>query len=469
MAASSSLPSRLRLAPAPRLRPAYPVVLAMFVATVSFAISLWYSHSLLLPLDERALTIIENSLPSVEHLAQARLALMQIARQLERMQSLIGAERSAAAQQLETARQSLAAELQRYRALPPSPDESRLLPGLDAELARLNLVIVATRRNSTASPEDFSEPLARAAALLERLELLNADEVLSSGSDMLRLRRRTAKIAMLLGLSSLAVASGALLMALIVLRGQARLMDQHAAVLAERGAELEAFSGRVAHDLRDPLSAMALGIQMANKSSDVAARPGQVLDLIARQVARMNDIIEGLLEFARAGASPAPGAHANLTLILHEVVDTLRPKAVAAQAELSIDPLDPIEVACTPAALGSVIANLVGNAVKYIVESPHATRHIRILVKERGELVRIEIVDNGPGLPPAAEQLVFEPFWRMRETKQPGIGLGLATVKKIVEAYRGRVGVSSRLGHGSTFWFELPIAAGKQERAAARS
>ena len=79
-------------------------------------------------------------------------------------------------------------------------------------------------------------------------------------------------------------------------------------------------------------------------------------------------------------------------------------------------------------------------------------------MKARDAIVCVEIEDNGPGLPPGAEERVFEPFRRLAQSSQPGIGLGLATVKKLVEAYQGRVGVSSRLGRGSTFWFELPRA-----------
>ena len=429
----------------------------MLAATVTFAVSLWYSHALLIPLDERALEIIEDSVPSIEHLTQGRLALMQIGTLLERIQSSIPSDRSVAIQQLRRARQSLIAELRQYRALNPSSDERRLLPELDAELLRLDGAIATAVETATATTQGFNQPLARCAALLEGLERLNANETLSSATEILRLRRRTAQVATLLGLGSLAIAVGVLLLALVVLRGQTRLLNQHAALLAERGAELEAFSARVAHDLRNPLSAMVFTIQAANRDSHATAQFGEVLEVMQRQVLRMNDIIEGLLEFALAGATPTPDAHADVPLVLGDVVDTLRPRAAAAHAELSIDPIDPIQVACTPGALASIAANLIGNAVKFIVESNNSTPRIRVMVKERGEMVRVEVVDNGPGLPAGTEQLIFEPFRRLPGTRQPGIGLGLATVKKFVEAYRGKVGVTSHLGHGSTFWFELPV------------
>jgi signal transduction histidine kinase len=432
------------------------VVLAMFAATISFAVSLWYSHSLLLPLDERALAILENSVPSIEHLAQARLSLKQID-SLAARSSPRGADDATANTQLQAARRELTSELQQYRSLPTSAEERRLLSELDAQLLRINDAAAA----SLAGAQVAAQPLMRAAALLARLERVNANEALSSAGEILVLRRRTALIATLLGLGSLGVAVAALLMALIVLRGQARLMDRHAALLTERGAELEAFSGRVAHDLRDPLGAIALGIQVAKKESQPAASPPRALQLVERQIRRMNDIIDDLLEFARAGASPSAKANADLQPVLNDVIETLRPKAAIAEAQLDLEPFDSVQVACTQAALSVVAGNLIGNAVKYIVDSPQAVRRIRVVVKRNGGRVRIEVIDNGPGLPSGAEQLIFEPFARLPETKQPGIGLGLATVKKLVEAYGGSVGVTSRSGEGSTFWVEIPMASAR--------
>lgn len=106
----------------------------------------------------------------------------------------------------------------------------------------------------------------------------------------------------------------------------------------------------------------------------------------------------------------------------------------------------------------SVISNMLRNAVKYIVEGEQPVRRISVRVKTRDDTVRVEMEDTGPGMPPGTERLVFEPFQRLPGTRQPGTGLGLATVKKIIEAYKGGVGVRSTLGQGSLFWFELPKA-----------
>lgn len=444
-----------RLPAGPRLRPALPVVIAVLAATASFALSLWYSHSILQPTGEQALAITENSLPSLEHLAQARIDLLNIGAQLAPAASASDRDESVS-QPLSAAEQALRTELQRYRALGPSPEERRLLAELDGELSRLDAGIDAYLKSAAAARPD--EQFARATGLLERLARLNGNEALASANAIMRLRHHAARVALLLGVASLVIAIFSLLMALLVLREQASRMHENAALLAARSAELEAFSGRVAHDLKDPLSAMALGVQVVRTSASFNARSAHPLELIERQIARMNGIIDGLLEFARSGANPKLDARADLAAVLNEVLATLQPKAAAATAELRIEPFVPVEVSCTPVALGSVIANLVGNAVKYIVESTHDRRCISIRVEEREDAAHVEVADNGPGLPVGAEQHIFEPFRRLSQTKQPGMGLGLATVKKIIESYRGRVGVVSRFGEGSTFWFEIPLA-----------
>jgi signal transduction histidine kinase len=107
--------------------------------------------------------------------------------------------------------------------------------------------------------------------------------------------------------------------------------------------------------------------------------------------------------------------------------------------------------------LTSVVSNLAGNAIKYIGTGP--IRRLEIRAREEAHVVRVELEDTGPGLAVGSEEHVFEPYVRGRAATQPGIGLGLATVKRLVEGHGGRVGVRSMLGQGCTFWFELPKVA----------
>jgi signal transduction histidine kinase len=85
-------------------------------------------------------------------------------------------------------------------------------------------------------------------------------------------------------------------------------------------------------------------------------------------------------------------------------------------------------------------------------------RRVVVRVALRGGMARVEVVDTGPGIPPGAEHRIFEPYVR-GHTEGLGIGLGLATVKRLVLAHGGRLGVLPNEGRGCTFWVELPVAA----------
>jgi len=304
--------------------------------------------------------------------------------------------------------------------------------------------------------EQFEPALERTDAAAGTLQGLNETEARAHATRILQTRHRATLIATLLGGVSLAIAFFTTFLVLRVLRARAQLAQRYMLVQRERNAELEAFAGRVAHDLRDPLGAIALQVLAVTRRHQLKPELTPYFNAIDRQLELTNQVIEALLEFARAGAAPALGARADLTEVLNAVVAGIRPRLETIEVELTIAPVPPLEIACAPGALSSVLANLVGNAAKFIVEGSELPRRISVRVSEESHAARVEIEDNGPGIPSEAEQSIFEPFRRLHTTRQPGFGLGLATVKKIVEAYHGRLGVRSRPTKGSVFWFELP-------------
>jgi signal transduction histidine kinase len=101
-----------------------------------------------------------------------------------------------------------------------------------------------------------------------------------------------------------------------------------------------------------------------------------------------------------------------------------------------------------------MVTNLMRNAVKYMSDS--AVKRITVRVVPRKNAVRIEVEDTGPGVPDGLQTKIFEPYVRAEGVTQPGLGLGLATVKRFCEAHGGDVGVRSQPGQGSVFWFTLP-------------
>jgi len=103
-----------------------------------------------------------------------------------------------------------------------------------------------------------------------------------------------------------------------------------------------------------------------------------------------------------------------------------------------------------------VLSNLLRNAIKHMGNS--ARRKVDVRFEPRHDRVRFEVEDTGPGLPPELVRHAFDPYVRGAGTSVPGLGLGLATVRRLVEGHNGRYGVTSAPGEGALFWFELPAA-----------
>jgi signal transduction histidine kinase len=443
------------------------VAFSMLLVVASFSATLVVSQWRLQPIEALALDIARDAAPSIEHLSTVRTELIRLGMYVNEHVTRTDNEAMISRDDIQTVRRRLDAELNAYRVLPSSPEEAKQLKAIENDLSLLDratenaldeadATLFESARLMSYAP--FHDRLERVDESVARLKGLNTKHAQARSEEILRARRVAMILTTVLGMVSLVVAIIASILVLRVLRGRNRLMMKHGRLLAERATELEAFAGRVAHDLKNPLGTMALLVLLAARRRGDDPKLREDLDRLTSQIKGMDQIIDGLLAFARSGANPPSGARADLRTTLDEAVADVRASAEAMSAELQIVSFSPTQLACSPAALTSVLSNLLCNAVKYIGDGTRAPRRISIHVKDHGELTRIEVEDTGPGLPPGSERIIFEPFRRLTNTNQPGIGLGLATVKKIVEAYKGRVGVVSTWGCGSTFWFEIPKA-----------
>ena len=142
--------------------------------------------------------------------------------------------------------------------------------------------------------------------------------------------------------------------------------------------------------------------------------------------------------------------------MVQAVVAELEPVAQEAGVVLALAPVSACAIYGHAGVLSSIVENLVRNAVKYMGERNE--RRVDVRVEPHGGMVRLEVEDSGPGIPPAFYDTIFDPHVRGRTDGKPGIGLGLATVKRIAESHGGKVGFRSRLDAGTIFWVELPRA-----------
>jgi signal transduction histidine kinase len=407
--------------------------------------------------------IAENSSPSVEHLSLLRTDLRRI--------TLLGDGDLDAAleggppfqrKRIDAALNALEHDWNSYRALPGFAAEAALVPAAEQARADLSTAIARLeqieldpdRVQVRAVLEKELQPAAnRLDAAVLRLIDFNAAQGGELGRTIGKLGRQSVFNAVVLDVICV-------LLTLVAGSLAWRLVRRTTALLQQRADELEAFAGRVAHDVIGPLSAANLALDLLARGTASPEREARAIESGRAGIMRARLIADGLLAFARAGARPEPGVEADVAEVIAGAINEIAPGQGEREREILIvsQVEAPGAVACNPGVLASLVSNLLRNAMKYAgdVPSPRIVVRARAIADRQGARVRIEVEDNGPGLPPELGEQVFEPYVRGSNSRQPGIGLGLATVKRIADAHGGRVGVRSAPGAGCTFTVELP-------------
>ncbi|MBI2391544.1 MAG: HAMP domain-containing histidine kinase [Deltaproteobacteria bacterium] len=214
----------------------------------------------------------------------------------------------------------------------------------------------------------------------------------------------------------------------------------------------------VSHDLRNPVTAIALGIDQLRRSGDDQERRARLFDSIARSARRMSRLIEDLLAIARieGGQLTIEREPHPVQAILDDALSTARPAADEKGIRMIADvpsSADGLTLSCDRERVLQVLENLIGNATKF---APRGGT-IAVRVRRQDAEARIEVQDDGPGISRDALPYVFDRFYQAPGVRRGGAGLGLAIARGIVEAHGGRVGVDSALGAGTTIWFTVPL------------
>ncbi len=207
----------------------------------------------------------------------------------------------------------------------------------------------------------------------------------------------------------------------------------------------------VSHDLRNPLQIVVLQAQrLVRQADDRSRRPAGAILAASRRMDRMLRDLSDAARTEGAGIELAARAVA-LRPFLAELLD-VSDGAMEAQRVENAVPEEVPPVLADPDRLDRILANLVGNALKYSQD--------RVIVAARcdGGEVRVTVDDRGPGISAQDLPRIFDRFYRGQRHEGEGLGLGLYIVRKLVEAHGGRIWAESRPGEGSTFSFTLPIA-----------
>lgn len=213
----------------------------------------------------------------------------------------------------------------------------------------------------------------------------------------------------------------------------------------------------LSHELKTPLTSLALSAELLKRSSGLNAKQREMVDMIHADVGRMKDLANELLDLARStgAAITLKTLPVDITQLLKAVTKTfaLQAEQKPVQLKTEFDESAP-KIRADPVKLSWVVSNLVANALRY---TP-AGGTISVSSKMAARGVQLQVRDTGPGIAPQLRERLFERFtqWNVNGAEPGSAGLGLAIAKEIVEAHGGRIFVDSTLGKGTCFTVELP-------------
>lgn len=244
---------------------------------------------------------------------------------------------------------------------------------------------------------------------------------------------------------------------------RSRRIAELAAERERRASNLrEDLMATVSHDLRSPLSTIRLAAELIVRQAKVSnveniERP---TDVILRSSAQMTELIDELLDVTRVEAGElkiVPLSEAAVPLV-REAVEQFRPLAEKKRLTLQFGELDDLIVRCERGRVAQVLANLIGNAIKFSGEGGSVT----VSIARRQEFAEFTVKDRGSGIAAAQLPYLFERYWQGRKSRSSregvGVGLGLAIAKGIVETHGGRIWAKSDEGKGAAFFFTIPLA-----------
>lgn len=227
------------------------------------------------------------------------------------------------------------------------------------------------------------------------------------------------------------------------------------AQLVEANGELESFSYSVSHDLRAPLRHVQGYVELLDRASagQLSAKAQRYVEIIKAASVDMGQLIDDLLEFSRMGRAEMRESRVELAALVHETIRKLEMATAGRNIVWQVAPL-PV-VLGDPAMLQQVMANLVGNAVKYSARRDPARIEIACAGDEDGRAV-LFVRDNGAGFDMQYVDKLFGVFQRLHRADEfEGTGIGLATVRRIVARHGGRAWAEGAPDQGATFYVTL--------------
>ncbi|CAM3434231.1 ATP-binding protein [Halomonas lysinitropha] len=228
------------------------------------------------------------------------------------------------------------------------------------------------------------------------------------------------------------------------------------------------FLATVSHEIRTPLNGV-IGMSDLLQDQPLPERARHYADTIHDSARLLLELINDILDFSKIEAQRLELEARPFALgeLVDGAISLFAPRAEARGVRLTceLDPGLPPSLVGDAGRLRQVLLNLLSNAIKFTEQG-----EVRLCVRDAGDSqVRFEVIDTGGGIGPGRQAQLFEPFQQgdpSTARRFGGTGLGLAISKRLVEAQGGRIGLESEVGHGSRFWFVLPLAAADPDESA---
>ena len=220
---------------------------------------------------------------------------------------------------------------------------------------------------------------------------------------------------------------------------------------AERMAVIGRFASSIVHDLKNPLTIIGLASELLCEHKTTEAAHNTARERIARQIERINSLVDDILEFTRGGAPKLQLAKVNYAAFVGPLMEEFKSEALLKSVTLEYENSPPeVRVALNPRRLSRVFYNLFGNAI----DAMPAGGKIKLRFELHDREVTTEIEDTGTGIAPEVVDHLFDAFVTFGKAR--GTGLGLSITRKIIEDHGGKISARNQPGGGAIFSFTLP-------------
>ncbi len=217
------------------------------------------------------------------------------------------------------------------------------------------------------------------------------------------------------------------------------------------------FISIASHELKTPITSLKASLQLLDRMKDNPTQGmfQKLIDQSNRSMQKVSSLIDKLLSVGRAN-DPQMKLHKTTFIIADLLKNCCSHIRIGDKYILNVMGDETLQVNADEHATDQVVVNLVNNAVKYAPDSVN----IDMTIEKIGDMAKVSIKDYGPGIPEAKQPHLFDRYYQADATgfQNSGLGLGLYISAEIIKRHQGKIGVESKLGEGSTFWFTLPLA-----------